>query len=482
MHRFHRLAADICSHQAILVMIAMSLSLDTEQLRVLNWRAFTKDIAAVVGPPGCGKTTVGSGLAIKMIAEGLSKRVLLVAYTNAAANEFCWELCNILGSEVAKRLCLRTGNPTGVDPLIPIPFSRSANEIQEKRIIISTNLSLKRLPSLMRFDNMIVDEAGVERLEHLLWPFWFGVNNSSIAQQYRGTINTNNTSDVDAGNTDTETEENSSKIHDLMELISKCGTVATVVGDPKQSRPISPVRVDYSAIEWVMKKSNWDTLRISHRLPDKLSGLVNDFAEYDGLRSAPEIGSRRLVLDISPDIELCDIIEPDEVTTWVDINGTEQPMGPSSWANDMEAKACAKICSHLIQITRGSKSIVVVTRFTAQKQIIRRYLQRMGHAHIKVTTTTGALGTQADIVLFSLTRNNPERNVGAAGTLQDLNVAISRSKEKLIILGNFEMMLNGWSGIASSSGRHYHKSAARNLARLIDSKYGRVVDAPQTIV
>jgi superfamily I DNA and/or RNA helicase len=32
-----------------------------------------------------------------------------------------------------------------------------------------------------------------------------------------------------------------------------------------------------------------------------------------------------------------------------------------------------------------------------------------------------------------------------AGTLQDLNVAISRSKEKLIILGNFDMMLNGWS-------------------------------------
>src|SRR2546428_7045838 len=107
----------------------------------------------------------------------------------------------------------------------------------------------------------------------------------------------------------------------------------------------------------------------------------------------------------------------------------------------------------------------------------------MGHNDIKVTTTTGALGTQADIVLFSLTRNNPERNVGAAGTLQDLNVAISRSKEKLIIIGNFDMMLNGWNGgAASSSGRHYHKSPARKLARLIDLKYGRVVDAPQTIV
>ncbi len=105
----------------------------------------------------------------------------------------------------------------------------------------------------------------------------------------------------------------------------------------------------------------------------------------------------------------------------------------------------------------------------------------MGHTDIKVTTTTGALGTQADIVLFSLTRNNPERNVGAAGTLQDLNVAISRSKEKLIILGNFDMMLNGWSGVASN-GRHYYKSPARKLARLVDMKYGKVVDAPQIIV
>src|SRR4030095_5831253 len=95
----------------------------------------------------------------------------------------------------------------------------------------------------------------------------------------------------------------------------------------------------------------------------------------------------------------------------------------------------------------------------------------------KVTTTTGALGTQADIVLFSLVRNNPERNVGAAGTLQDLNVAISRSKEKLIILGNFDMMLNGWTA-APMIRRNGHKSPARSLARLVDSKYGKVVDAP----
>jgi AAA domain len=449
----------------------MNISLDTEQLRVLNWRANTKDIAAVVGPPGCGKTTVGSGLAIKMIAEDIAKRVLLVAYTNAAANEFCRELCNILGPVIAMRLCLRTGNPTGVDPIIPIPFSRSVNEIQEKRIIISTNLSLKRLPALMRFDNMIIDEAGIERLEHLLWPLWFGVDNVK-AQQYKIRQINKYTSP------DTETPD-SFQINDLIELISQCGTVATVVGDPKQSRPISPVRVDYSAIEWVINRSSCDTLRISHRLPDRLSGLVNEFADYNGLRSASEIASRRLTLERMPEAEYRTIIQPDEVTTWIDINGNERPFGPTSWMNNLEAKASAKVCNHLASITK--KSILVITRFTAQKQIIRHYLQKMGHTEIKVTTTTGALGTQADIVIFSLVRNNPERNVGAAGTLQDLNVAISRSKEKLFVLGNFDMMLNGWSSVASN-GKHYYKSPVRKLARLIDMKYGKVVDAPQIIV
>jgi superfamily I DNA and/or RNA helicase len=208
-----------------------------------------------------------------------------------------------------------------------------------------------------------------------------------------------------------------------------------------------------------------------------LSGLVNDFANYGGLRSAPEIASRRLVLEHMPDVEYRQIIQPDEVVTWVDINGIEQPRGPTSWVNDLEAKACAKICNRLIHLTR--KSIVVITRFTAQKQIIHYYLQKMGHENIKVTTTTGALGTQADIVLFSLVRNNSERNVGAAGTLQDLNVAISRLKEKLIIIGKFEMMLNGWTTASSVSHR---KSPARNLAQLIDLKYGKVIDSPQMLV
>jgi superfamily I DNA and/or RNA helicase len=157
-------------------------------------------------------------------------------------------------------------------------------------------------------------------------------------------------------------------------------------------------------------------------------------------------------------------------------------MGFSSWANEIEAKACTKLCRHLDIVTRN-KSIVVVTRYTGQKTLIANYLRPFGLIdRIKVTTTTGALGTQADIVIFSLARNNQEKNVGAAGNLQDVNVAISRAREKLIICGNFDTMLNGWSILPSSNGFKYgFKSPSRNLARLVDKRYGKVIDSPKIL-
>jgi superfamily I DNA and/or RNA helicase len=88
---------------------------------------------------------------------------------------------------------------------------------------------------------------------------------------------------------------------------------------------------------------------------------------------------------------------------------------------------------------------------------------------IRVLTTTDALGTKADILLFSIVRNNPERQVGAVESFKDLNVAISRSKEKLFLVGSFEMMLNGWLRL-SINKENDKKNLTRKLAYLIDKK------------
>ena len=50
----------------------MTINLNPDQLRILNWRGSEGGIAGIVGPPGCGKTTTGSALAIKIISESYS--------------------------------------------------------------------------------------------------------------------------------------------------------------------------------------------------------------------------------------------------------------------------------------------------------------------------------------------------------------------------------------------------------------------------
>jgi ABC-type oligopeptide transport system ATPase subunit len=483
------------------------IQLDPEQIRIMDWRLAAKDIAAVIGPPGCGKTTVGSALARNMIVDGLAGKVLLTAYTNSATDEFGRELCYLLGISAARQLCLRTGNANAADQSIPIKFSNDAEEINSKRIILCTILSLRKLPRSIKFDRIIIDEASINKIDQLLIPLHMGFNSSNIRSSF---YKSNFTKD------DYKLPNLQQQLKELMNLIHHCGIAATVVGDPKQSQPISintgsndnssggsdSYYNSYSAIDWIINSAHHDTLHITHRLPEPLASLVNDFAQYGGLASAPEIATRRLRLANmdSLDHEYKQIIEPDEVITWVDIpNSEETPYRESSWINQAEARACTKICEKLVKLMlrpssylaqtselkkqegeeRDDKQIVIITRFTGQVIAIRNLLAQEGlldFHNIRVTTTTTALGTQGDIVLFSLVRNNDEKNLGAAGALQDLNVSISRAKEKLIILGSFDMMTEGYCG-------GYTKvNHARNLAKLIESKYGKVIEAPQILI
>jgi superfamily I DNA and/or RNA helicase len=172
------------------------------------------------------------------------------------------------------------------------------------------------------------------------------------------------------------------------------------------------------------------------------------------------------------------IINPDDAVTWIDMRKSEEvPYKESSWSNPEEAVACTKICENLVKLRRlsANNSIVIITRFTGQVMIIRNLLAQTGlldYHNIKVTTTTTALGTQGDIVIFSLVRNNQDKALGALTELPDLNVSISRPKKKLIIVGSFDMMADGYGDRRKAKTNYAH-----NLAKLVESKYGKVIEA-----
>jgi energy-coupling factor transporter ATP-binding protein EcfA2 len=461
------------------------IEFDPEQIRIIDWRLTAKDIAAVIGPPGCGKTTVGGALACNMITTRLADRVLLTAYTNSATDEFGRELCYLLGDRTASQVCVRTGNTNAADQSLAIPFSNDSEFIKTKKIVLCTLVSLAKLPQNVTFDRVVVDEASINKIDHLLMPFQLSLKRGRFKAPfvYKSTF-------TDA---DYNLSHLQQQLKELMSFLSQCGIAATVVGDPKQSQPINlssgergndAVYNSFSAIDWIIKSASHDTLHITHRLPDTLAGLVDDFAGYGGLTSAPEVAGRRLNIS---DMEWVDhnfkqIINPEDVITWIDMRKSEEiPYKESSWNNPEEAMACARICKNLVKLPTVTKnnSIVIITRFTGQVMAIRNLLARMGlldNYNIKVTTTTTALGTQGDIVLFSLVRNNQDKTLGALAELPDLNVSISRAKKKLIIVGSFEMMAEGHGDRRRSKTNYAH-----NLARLVESKYGKLLEVPQIL-
>jgi superfamily I DNA and/or RNA helicase len=59
---------------------------------------------------------------------------------------------------------------------------------------------------------------------------------------------------------------------------------------------------------------------------------------------------------------------------------------------------------------------------------------------------------------------------------QILIVSISRAKKKLIIVGSFDMMADGHGDRRKTKTNYAH-----NLAKLIESRYGKVIEVPEIL-
>ena len=105
-----------------------------------------------------------------------------------------------------------------------------------------------------------------------------------------------------------------------------------------------------------------------------------------------------------------------------------------SFINILEAKLALKISNEYLKLGVSPKEIGIISPYSDQVNYIK------SRTDIEVKTVDGFQGREKDIIIISTVRSNKWGNIGFLRDLRRLNVAITRAKKKLIIIGNSQTL------------------------------------------
>ena len=141
-------------------------------------------------------------------------------------------------------------------------------------------------------------------------------------------------------------------------------------------------------------------------------------------------------------------INADNHVIWYDVPNIEkyyEKKNNKSYSNEFEAECIKKILCLLeknLTDNNSHKSIGIITFYDAQVKLIEEklinngYYKQFGHITLRIGSVDRFQGMEEDIILISFARNNNEHAIGFARDSRRINVALSRAKELLIIVGS----------------------------------------------
>ena len=80
------------------------------------------------------------------------------------------------------------------------------------------------------------------------------------------------------------------------------------------------------------------------------------------------------------------------------------------------------------------QQIAVISPYDAQVQRLRQLLDDV--ADLEIDTVDGFQGREKEAVVVSLVRSNPDGELGFVADIRRINVALTRARKKLIVVGD----------------------------------------------
>jgi hypothetical protein len=137
--------------------------------------------------------------------------------------------------------------------------------------------------------------------------------------------------------------------------------------------------------------------------------------------------------------------------TWVDTRSlrgnVESRAGGTSLFNVAEARLVTSITRNVASQAPPNLTIGVITAYAEQRDLLRRLMgphDWPAERQLEIDTVDAFEGREKDIIVLSLVRANRRRDIGFLRLEQRLNVAISRSRRLLIIVGDTSTLRQGY--------------------------------------
>lgn len=169
-------------------------------------------------------------------------------------------------------------------------------------------------------------------------------------------------------------------------------------------------------------------LNVQYRMNNLLMKFPNQEFYNNGLKSDASVDDINIndILDSTQKEEALLFVD----TSNVDIEGETHLKDSKSIVNHIEAEISSNIVNDYLNIGVEEEDIGIISPYADQVKVIQDMTP------VEVKTVDGFQGREKEIIIISTVRSNDNGNIGFLKDLRRLNVAITRAKRKLIIIGN----------------------------------------------
>ena len=418
--------------------------LNPTQEAAVNRVLCARDVAIVHGPPGTGKTTT----LVEAIYETLHRepQVLVCAQSNTAVDWISERLVD-RGLSV-----LRIGNPTRVDDkMLSFTYERRFESHPAYPELWAIRRELRALQSRARRPDYAGREALRNRLSrlrdratalevqinadlfdsaHVIASTLVGANHRLLHGRRFGTL---------------FIDEAAQALEAACWIAIRRADRVVLAGDHQQLPPtIKCPEAARSGLERTLMQ------RLAQTKPEAVSLLR---VQYRMNEAIMQFSSRRFyngMLQADPSVRHRGILDLDTPIDWIDTTGLdfkEQFVGDTfGRINRDEADLLIR---HLeayvarigtVRIRDERIDFGIISPYRAQVQYLRGRIRQSAVLRpvrdlLAANTVDGFQGQERDVIFISLVRANDQGQIGFLGDLRRMNVAITRARMKLVILG-----------------------------------------------